>query len=70
MTNEISYQTGFGNTFESESISGSLPKGRNNPRKVSFDLYCEQLSGTAMSFLAEKIHKRGSWTPMRFAGVP
>ena len=41
--------TGFGNTFESEAIPGALPKGRNNPRQVPFDLYAEQLSGTAFT---------------------
>jgi len=49
MTEPLDYQTGFGNTFESESVKGALPEGRNNPRKVPFDLYCEQLSGTAFT---------------------
>lgn len=43
------YQTGFGNSFESEAVEGALPCGRNNPRSVPFDLYCEQLSGTAFT---------------------
>lgn len=41
------YQNGFGNVFESESIPGTLPKGRNNPRTIS--LYTEQLSGSAFT---------------------
>ncbi|KAL3934831.1 MAG: hypothetical protein SGARI_003219 [Bacillariaceae sp.] len=45
----VVYQSGFGNTFESESVRGALPLGRNNPRKVPFDLYAEQLSGTAFT---------------------
>jgi homogentisate 1,2-dioxygenase len=45
----VLYQTGFGNTFESEAKVGALPIGRNNPRKVPFDLYTEQLSGTAFT---------------------
>jgi homogentisate 1,2-dioxygenase len=45
----IAYQSGFGNTFESEIIEGALPRGRNSPRKVPFDLYTEQLSGTAFT---------------------
>ena len=43
------YQAGYGNSFESEVIKGSLPRGRNNPRKAPFDLYAEQLSGTAFT---------------------
>jgi homogentisate 1,2-dioxygenase len=46
---DITYQAGFGNAFESETVKGSLPKGRNNPRKVPYDLYSEQLSGTAFT---------------------
>jgi homogentisate 1,2-dioxygenase len=45
----ITYQTGFGNTFESEFVPNSLPRGRNNPRLVPFGLYAEQLSGTAFT---------------------
>lgn len=44
---EITYQNGFGNAFESESIPGTLPKGHNNPRTIS--LYTEQLSGSAFT---------------------
>mgnify|MGYP005854175189 CR=1 FL=1 len=53
------YQTGFGNDFESECIEGALPKGRNNPRKVPFNLYAEQLSGTA--FTAPRYQNRRTW---------
>lgn len=45
----LAYLSGFDNTFESEHVEGSLPKGRNNPRLVPFDLYTEQLSGTAFT---------------------
>lgn len=45
----VVYQSGFGNTFESETVKGSLPLGRNSPREVPFDLYAEQLSGTAFT---------------------
>lgn len=45
----FTYLSGFANNFESESVEGSLPKGRNNPRLVPFDLYTEQLSGTAFT---------------------
>lgn len=53
------YQTGFGNTFESECIPNALPKGRNNPRKVPYNLYAEQLSGTA--FTAPRCENRRTW---------
>lgn len=45
----IMYQSGYGNTLESETVEGALPLGRNSPRKVPFDLYAEQLSGTAFT---------------------
>lgn len=53
------YQTGFGNSFESEALPKSLPRGRNNPRKVPFGLYTEQLSGTA--FTAPRHDNRRTW---------
>lgn len=46
---DITYFSGFDNTFESETVEGALPRGRNSPRKVPFDLYAEQLSGTAFT---------------------
>lgn len=55
----LSYQTGLGNSFESEALSGALPRGRNNPRKVPFGLYTEQLSGTA--FTAPRSVNRRTW---------
>lgn len=53
------YQTGFGNTFESEVLPGALPIGRNNPRLVPYNLYTEQLSGTA--FTAPRCENRRVW---------
>ena len=55
----MGYHRGFGNTFESEAIPGALPLGRNNPRLVPFDLYAEQLSGTA--FTAPRAENRRTW---------
>ncbi|KAG7347520.1 homogentisate 1,2-dioxygenase [Nitzschia inconspicua] len=46
---DIFYFSGFDNTFESETVEGALPRGRNSPRKVPFGLYAEQLSGTAFT---------------------
>jgi homogentisate 1,2-dioxygenase len=59
-TNSIVYQSGFGNEFTSEAISGALPIGRNSPQKPSFGLYAEQLSGTA--FTAPRTANRRTWT--------
>jgi homogentisate 1,2-dioxygenase len=55
----IVYQTGFGNSFESEALQNALPRGRNNPRQVPFGLYTEQLSGTA--FTAPRSVNRRTW---------
>ena len=54
-----SYQTGFGNTFQSECLPGALPVSRNNPRLVPYNLYTEQLSGTA--FTAPRHENRRVW---------
>ena len=45
----MDYMIGFGNTFETESIKGALPKGQNSPQKCTFNLYAEQLSGSPFS---------------------
>jgi homogentisate 1,2-dioxygenase len=57
--NGLSYLTGYGNTFESELLPGALPKGRNTPRLVPYNLYTEQLSGTA--FTAPRVVNRRTW---------
>jgi homogentisate 1,2-dioxygenase len=54
-----SYQSGFGNTFESEALPGALPVGRNSPQRCLYGLYAEQLSGTA--FTAPRADNRRSW---------
>ena len=59
MSNELQYQTGFGGNFESEAVSGALPKGRNSPQRPAFGLYAEQLSGSA--FTAPRHENRRSW---------
>ncbi len=53
------YMTGFGGHFETESVEGALPKGRNSPQRPPFGLYAEQLSGT--SFTAPRPDNRRSW---------
>src|SRR3546814_3332116 len=55
----LKYQSGFGNSFESEALPGALPVGRNSPQRVAHGLYAEQLSGTA--FTAPRAENRRSW---------
>lgn len=54
-----SYQAGFGNEFSSEALPGALPDGQNSPQRCPYDLYAEQLSGTA--FTAPRACNRRSW---------
>lgn len=53
------YMSGFGNTFETESLPGALPIGRNSPQKIKYGLYAEQLSGTP--FTAPQATNERSW---------
>jgi homogentisate 1,2-dioxygenase len=53
------YQSGLGNTFETEALSGALPVGRNSPQKVNYGLYAEQLSGSA--FTAPQHSNQRTW---------
>ncbi|MBA2661864.1 MAG: homogentisate 1,2-dioxygenase [Bradymonadaceae bacterium] len=57
MTRE--YMTGFGNDFETESLPGALPKGRNSPQRCPYGLYAEQLSGSP--FTAPRSTNERSW---------
>lgn len=43
------YLAGFGNHHSSEAIPGALPLKQNSPQKCPFDLYAEQLSGSAFT---------------------
>src|SRR5260221_11349934 len=52
------YQSGFGNSFATESLPGALPVGRNSPQQAPYGLYAEQLSGTA--FTAPRADNPGS----------
>jgi homogentisate 1,2-dioxygenase len=56
MTEAHRYMTGFGGHFETEAVSGALPKGRNSPQRPAFGLYTEQLSGSA--FTAPRSRRR------------
>ncbi|CAP97147.1 Pc21g22500 [Penicillium rubens Wisconsin 54-1255] len=53
------YQSGFGNAFTSEAIPGTIPQGQNNPRKVRFGLYAEQITATA--FVAPRQCNKKAW---------
>jgi len=56
----VSYQSGFGNQFQSEAVAGALPVGRNSPQRAPLGLYAEQISGT--SFTAPRHENRRTWT--------
>jgi homogentisate 1,2-dioxygenase len=51
--------SGFGNSFESQALEGTLPVGRNSPQKVNHGLYAEQLSGSP--FTAPQASNQRSW---------
>ncbi len=53
------YMSGFGNSFETESLPGALPIGRNSPQKCNYGLYAEQLSGSP--FTAPQATNQRSW---------
>jgi homogentisate 1,2-dioxygenase len=58
-TDELGYQSGFGNEFATEALPGALPLGRNSPQRCPYGLYSEQFSGTA--FTAPRHINRRSW---------
>src|ERR1700722_10524749 len=60
MSEEIQYQSGFGNEFATEAVAGGLPVGQNAPQKHPLGLYTEQFSGTA--FTAPRATNRRTWT--------
>ncbi|KAH8100772.1 homogentisate 1,2-dioxygenase [Cristinia sonorae] len=53
------YQVGFGNSFASEAIPGTLPVGQNSPQKVKYGLYAEGVNGT--SFVAPRAENQRTW---------
>jgi homogentisate 1,2-dioxygenase len=53
------YMSGFGNSFETETLPGALPIGRNSPQKPAYGLYAEQLSGSP--FTAPQATNQRSW---------
>jgi homogentisate 1,2-dioxygenase len=63
----LRYLSGFGNTFASEAMPGSLPQGRNSPQRAPLDLYAELVSGSA--FTAPRAENRRSWLYRRQPSV-
>jgi homogentisate 1,2-dioxygenase len=55
----LHYLSGFGNSFETEALPGTLPQGRNSPKKINYGLYAEQLSGSP--FTAPRESNQRSW---------
>lgn len=45
------YLQGFGNHHQTEAKKGALPKTQNSPQNCPFDLFAEQISGTAFTKL-------------------
>ena len=58
-TTDLQYQSGFGNEFATEALTGALPVGRNSPQRCPYGLYAEQLTGSA--FTAPRGANRRSW---------
>lgn len=55
----LEYHKGFGNSFESEAEKEVLPKNQNTPKKVNYNLYAEQISGTA--FTLPRCKNKRTW---------
>jgi homogentisate 1,2-dioxygenase len=58
-SNDLIYQSGFGNEFATEAHPSALPVGQNSPQKHPLGLYTEQVSGSAFS--APRGHNRRTW---------
>ncbi|XP_051158782.1 homogentisate 1,2-dioxygenase isoform X1 [Leptopilina boulardi] len=61
MKEDFKYLTGFDCEFSSEDerCPGALPIGQNNPQKCPYNLYAEQLSGSA--FTVPRCENKRSW---------
>ena len=55
----LKYQSGFGNTFATEAITGALPHGQNSPQQAPLGLFAEQVTGSA--FTAPRHENLRSW---------
>ncbi|MGA1307662.1 MAG: homogentisate 1,2-dioxygenase, partial [Candidatus Kapaibacteriota bacterium] len=56
---ELQYNSGFGNEFATEALVGALPHGQNSPQKNPYNLYAEQVNGSA--FTAHRGANKRSW---------
>ena len=56
---ELQYNSGFGNEFATEALTGALPIGQNSPQRNPYDLYAEQVNGSA--FTAPRGANKRSW---------
>jgi len=56
---KVKYISGLGNHHESEALPGALPVGQNTPQRCPYNLYAEQLSGTA--FTAPRHQNQRTW---------
>eukprot|EP00873_Tetraselmis_striata_P029994 jgi/Tetstr1/450258/TSEL_037294.t2 len=55
----LPYLSGFGNEFSTEALPNALPVGQNNPRVCPYNLYAEQISGSA--FTAPRARNLRTW---------
>ncbi|KAI5919896.1 homogentisate 1,2-dioxygenase [Camillea tinctor] len=53
------YQVGYGNTFVSEALPGTIPPTQNTPQRCKYGLYSEQLNGT--SFISPRNTLQHVW---------
>jgi len=51
---------GFGNYFQSEAMKNALPPNQNSPQQVPYQLYAEQINGSA--FTCPRETNRSTWT--------
>ncbi len=59
MSLPLHYLSGFRNHFSSEARPNTLPIGQNSPQRCAYELYAEQLTGSA--FTAPRSHNLRSW---------
>ena len=59
MSLQLHYLSGFRNHFSTEARPNTLPIGQNSPQRCAYDLYAEQLTGSA--FTAPRSHNLRSW---------
>lgn len=59
--------TGFGNIHQSEAVKGILPETQNSPQNLPYDLYAEQISGSA--FTRERKDTLYTWVYRRLPSV-